>query len=1165
MAFTESLGSLVVDIQGRVTGLANALNEAGSKIETFSSRATTNLDRTSKRFRRAAFGMAIEFTVMAMAMKSFLKMGVEWEDQLALISTVLTEDMSKGLHEVSTYLVEYDKRMQELMVTYGQSAKTVTKATYDLLSSEVPAAEAMDILNGAMRASVAGFTTVDIATMALIKTLKGYGMATSEVNHVNDVMFAMVKKGLGYYADFAGVVGDTASLTRFAGMRFEEEAAALALLSLVLGSAEKASTAYKAILIKLLVPEKAAVDVGKKYGLNLKENVLRTHGLIGVVEKLRYANEKDIATMFRRSQSMVGMMTLLTNLTKFYDMYDAMLGSVGETETAFAKQSQAPGFALKQLVATSQVLAIQFARTLNPTLKDTALALMTVERGLLWLPKETMTFWTKTIGVFVLFTGAVLVGSFAVSMFSRAFASLLGSLKPIANLITGKGLTGALLTGRGVVLGWVFVIFIAISAILTLKGKLQELDDTLLTSGAGWREFGLQMIDTWNWMHGGMSLGAAALERRMERMRLGMNRTAEDTKKGAAEAKARLVELLRAYGYSEEQIQHMLEMGEDLGASDTKHIQEVQKFVENLTIELAGDYDKLRLIRDRDLKEYGDNAEAVKLINQRYAKDVGELMQKELETFNEQVEGYEDALVGYYRKTQMSTHEMDLTYYAKRLDALRSNGKEYTAEFVRFQTEFLGVVEEWDSSWIENHKKALKQILQLTEEAYRELLKKVKENEEKKAESAKTSMYTGTPMSPFFALEPMIPEAYAAERALDAVGDSLRDLGIAGIFATDALQPITRALRNFMSSGDWMSETILKGGKALTSGMNMFITGFIGGVAGVMVDSLMKTFGVGNEAWSKAIERQTQALEALKQSLDAARNAIESMTMTELTGSAKSLQKYVDEMSAAKESGRTIVYGKRYNKETGKWEEPNVLGVPIKMENLESLKELLKWLNEAIVGYGSLDVMNVSEQLSALQQQFDLFDIHDPATQLAKIVEHFKKMLGIELPQNIDDLQQYIEDLYNALRGGTLLTDPRWAAWQAMSPDEILTSLVELKKLLDAIREQNGTYNENAIESQGFTISRMITEAQGNAVIDWLSTIAFHTRGVFDILRGNYEGVPGWAAGGSRGVNVTIGDIIVAVNVDSVATKEAATDAATTIGQSIKDQLRSSGVSIYAS
>jgi TP901 family phage tail tape measure protein len=103
---------------------------------------------------------------------------------------------------------------------------------YDIFSSmDVNVEQAKRLLMSFSKAAVAGQVDLQDASRATIGILNAYHLSASHVNQINDVMFQLVRKGVGTYGEFATTIGRAVPSAVRAGQSIQSLAGMLAFLT----------------------------------------------------------------------------------------------------------------------------------------------------------------------------------------------------------------------------------------------------------------------------------------------------------------------------------------------------------------------------------------------------------------------------------------------------------------------------------------------------------------------------------------------------------------------------------------------------------------------------------------------------------------------------------------------------------------------------------------------------------------------------------------------------------------------------------------------------------------------------------------------------------------------------------------------------------------------
>lgn len=146
----------------------------------------------------------------------------------------------------------------------------IQPALYDVFSSiDVGAKGAQKLLKQFAKDSVAGMTSLEVATRADLEIMNAYKIKTKDVSKVSDFMFKLVQKGVGTYSEFASVIGRAIPSAVQAGQSYKTVGVMMAFLTRQGLSAAMASSSAARALDAMSNPK--VVQRLKKLGINAKD------------------------------------------------------------------------------------------------------------------------------------------------------------------------------------------------------------------------------------------------------------------------------------------------------------------------------------------------------------------------------------------------------------------------------------------------------------------------------------------------------------------------------------------------------------------------------------------------------------------------------------------------------------------------------------------------------------------------------------------------------------------------------------------------------------------------------------------------------------------------------------------------------------------------------
>jgi len=112
--------------------------------------------------------------------------------------------------------------------TIGVKFEQIQPALYDIFSSiDVSVSESETLLTAFAKAAVAGQTDITSVSRATIGIMNAFHRPVSDINHILDVQFKLVQKGIGTYDEWIGRIGKVSPSAIRAGQSIETMAAAL--------------------------------------------------------------------------------------------------------------------------------------------------------------------------------------------------------------------------------------------------------------------------------------------------------------------------------------------------------------------------------------------------------------------------------------------------------------------------------------------------------------------------------------------------------------------------------------------------------------------------------------------------------------------------------------------------------------------------------------------------------------------------------------------------------------------------------------------------------------------------------------------------------------------------------------------------------------------------
>lgn len=174
-------------------------------------------------------------------------------------------------------------QVRDLAVSLGVDAVEAAKGLADVIGSGIDREQALPFLATSAKLAKAGFAELGVTVKALAGIVSAYGLDASQADHVSDVLFETVKRGVTTVNELASSFSRVAPIAASAGVSLEETSAAIAALTVRGFSTEEAVTGIRAALGAILKPAEESAAALEEMGVTalalrevgLEETLLR--------------------------------------------------------------------------------------------------------------------------------------------------------------------------------------------------------------------------------------------------------------------------------------------------------------------------------------------------------------------------------------------------------------------------------------------------------------------------------------------------------------------------------------------------------------------------------------------------------------------------------------------------------------------------------------------------------------------------------------------------------------------------------------------------------------------------------------------------------------------------------------------------------------------------
>lgn len=332
-------GNIARDLGTNLRGVSNQIGSelggagaaAGEQISAGLSQKLTTLGTSMGNLgRQVSLGLSLPLIAFgAAATSSFTE-----------FDTAMTQVI--GLSGVAADTVEgWRGEVIDLGKAYGVSASEAAEGLYFITSSGIDAADAMEVLNIAVKGSAIGLGSVKTNADVITSALNQYGEENLTAAQAADVLTAAVRTGKGEADAMSGALATVIPLAGAMGVSFGEVAGVMSAMTLSGTSADQAATQINALFTSLQkMPAANQRNMKALTGLDYAtvQADLKTKGLTETLREIYNAfgdNEDAIAKVFGNVRALRG----ITNL--FGEKEAQTMDVVNQTTHAYGAQEQA--------------------------------------------------------------------------------------------------------------------------------------------------------------------------------------------------------------------------------------------------------------------------------------------------------------------------------------------------------------------------------------------------------------------------------------------------------------------------------------------------------------------------------------------------------------------------------------------------------------------------------------------------------------------------------------------------------------------------------------------------------------------------------------------------------------------------------------------------------
>ncbi len=414
-----------------------------------------------------------------------VSVGNSFEQQMSRVQAIAgsTKDELKQLTD----------QAMDLGAETSFSATQVAEGMENLASAGFTTQEIMEAMPGLL--DLAASSGADLATSSEIaaSAIRGFGLEASSSAHIADVFAEAAARTNAQTEDMGEAMKYIAPIANTMGLKIEEVAAAIGIMSDAGIKGSQAGTSLRGALVRLTKPTDKMLGVMEDLGISFYDNEGKMKSLTEMISMLQEATKgltdeqkQNALTILFGTESLSGMMSLinrgsedLADMTKSFEDCDGAAQNMADT------MLDNTAGAIEEMTGAIESLAIKVQQMLAPYITKAANKIQELINKFMELPESTQKTILAIAGIAALLGPILLIIGQVINSISIISGALSTFTAWIAN--TSAGLTGfskilTTLTGPvGIVIG----VITALVGVFTYLYNTNE-------------QFRLKAQETWN-------------------------------------------------------------------------------------------------------------------------------------------------------------------------------------------------------------------------------------------------------------------------------------------------------------------------------------------------------------------------------------------------------------------------------------------------------------------------------------------------------------------------------------------------------------------------------------------------------------------------------------------------------------------------------------------
>ena len=373
------------------------------------------------------------------------------------------------------------------------SATQVAEGMENLASAGFTTQEIMEAMPGLLDLAASSGAELATASEIAASAIRGFGLEASSSAHIADVFAEASARTNAQVEDMGEAMKYIAPIAKTMGLKIEEDAAAIGIMSDAGIKGSQAGTSLRGALVRLTKPTDKMLGVMEDLGISFYDNEGKMKSLTEMISMLQDATKgltdeqkQNALTILFGTESLSGMMSLinrgsedLADMTKSFEDCDGAAQNMADTMLDNTAGS------IEEMTGALESLAIKVQQMLAPYITEAANKIQELINKFMKLPESTQKTILAIAGIAAIVGPVLLILGRIITSISAISGVLSSFTAWIAN--TSAGLTGfskilTTLTGPvGIVIG----VITALVGVFTYLYNTNE-------------QFRLKAQETWN-------------------------------------------------------------------------------------------------------------------------------------------------------------------------------------------------------------------------------------------------------------------------------------------------------------------------------------------------------------------------------------------------------------------------------------------------------------------------------------------------------------------------------------------------------------------------------------------------------------------------------------------------------------------------------------------